>query len=140
MTMKPLTDIEEIQSHDYLIESLGFEIIETCSVGPFYEGEHLWLLRRLNYNKTKFEYAYLNRSYGSCSSNDELQACETLEDYEELRGGINRSIEWETPQALLNWLETHDWQGDYSNHYEPLFGLVIDLFKARLRVEMGGKG
>lgn len=54
--------------------------------------------------------------WGSCSGCDALRACETLEEIETLRTEIHGSIRWGTLAEISDYLETHDWEGDYSWH------------------------
>ena len=71
---------------------------------------------------------YLQFGWGSCSGCDALQACKSYEDIDFLISQLESDIKWSTPEELLLFFKTHDWQGDYSWHSEEqqkFVGLVI---------------
>jgi hypothetical protein len=58
---------------------------------------------------------HLQFGWGSCSGCDALQACNTIEDLEELQTTIFKSVKWFNTKAdALEYFEKHDWEGDYS--------------------------
>lgn len=60
------------------------------------------------------ERGYLCFGWGSCSGCDALQACESLEEVQQLADGIESSIHWEpNAEALLGWFATKDWDLTY---------------------------
>ena len=72
-----------------------------------YQGESLMLL-----HNDSFEYGILNFSWGSCSWCDELQACESYDDFDELRHSLFNKIYWggkehgmDSKQLVLSWLK-----------------------------------
>jgi hypothetical protein len=51
--------------------------------------------------------------WGSCSGCDALQACNSLEDVQELCNELQDSIRWfDDKQSALEYFKTHDWEGD----------------------------
>jgi hypothetical protein len=73
-----------------------------------YQGDTRVILKRGD------EYGLLIFGWGSCSGCDALQACETYQDIEDLRARLESDIKWLPAKELLAYLETHDWEGDYS--------------------------
>lgn len=53
--------------------------------------------------------------WGSCSGCDALQACDSLEDVQELCNRLQESIKWfGDKEQALDYFKNHDWKGDYS--------------------------
>lgn len=52
--------------------------------------------------------------WGSCCGCDALQACDTIEQVAELYEELQSSIIWLPVLDMLNYLENHDWEGDFS--------------------------
>ena len=62
---------------------------------------------------------YLNFGWGSCSGCDALQACENINEVQNLMSGLNNEIKWFDCKAdALKYFNEHDWEGDYSWHEE----------------------
>lgn len=59
-------------------------------------------------------YGYLQFGWGSCSACDALQMCNNLTEVAELRDELHNKIQWfPDAQTALQFMTTHDWQGDY---------------------------
>ena len=57
--------------------------------------------------------------WGSCCGCDALMACNTIEEVQELCDDLQNQIRWfDNKQQALAWFHTHDWEGDYSWHYD----------------------
>ena len=57
---------------------------------------------------------YLIFGWGSCSACDALQACEDLDDVQNLCDQLQGMIKWlGTKEEALTYFHTHDWEGDY---------------------------
>lgn len=53
--------------------------------------------------------------WGSCSGCDALQACNTLEEVQELCNELQEDIKWfDNKEQALEYFKNHDWRGDYS--------------------------
>jgi hypothetical protein len=64
-------------------------------------------------------YGLLIFGWGSCSGCDALQACESVQDLQELADSLQDSILWfPNKEALREYMEKHDWEGDWSWHRE----------------------
>jgi hypothetical protein len=61
---------------------------------------------------------WLQFGWGSCSGCDALQACDSFEALAELFDRLRDGIKWGTAAELLEFFNTHDWEGDYSWHAE----------------------
>ena len=62
---------------------------------------------------------YLMFGWGSCSGCDALQACDTIDEVQELCDELQDSIKWfDDKKSALEWFENHDWEGDFSYHDE----------------------
>lgn len=72
------------------------------------------------------KYGYLTFGWGSCSGCDALQACDTIDEVQELMDGLYSDIIWfESLEALKGFFETKDWSLCYEWH--------IDEFKEFLK-------
>ena len=57
--------------------------------------------------------------WGSCSGCDALQACDSIEELQELCSELENSIRWfDSKEEALEWIMTHDWEGDWCWHDE----------------------
>jgi len=60
-------------------------------------------------------FGWLQFGWGSCSGCDALQACENIEEVQELMNELQNSIKWFfDKEEAIEFFETHDWKGDYS--------------------------
>jgi hypothetical protein len=60
-------------------------------------------------------FGYLCFGWGSCSGCDALQACDTVQEVQELMDELRDSIKWfDSAADAMQWIETHDWAGDYA--------------------------
>lgn len=98
--------------YDYapLLKSFG-EILLQVDDSDYQGDSRLIYKRGANYGLLIF-------GWGSCSGCDSLQACNSYEEIEELRKQLENDIKWGTVEELLTYLNTHDWEGDYSWHAE----------------------
>ena len=57
--------------------------------------------------------------WGSCSGCDALQACDSIEEVQQLCDELQDDIKWfDDKNQALQWVLTHDWLGDYSWHQD----------------------
>lgn len=122
--MKPLKEsFPDIQnssiSYEELLDSIGYNrAVQEDSWG--YQGDSLVMFidgERIG---------YLCYGWGSCSVCDALQGCYTYEEFDNLRNLLHNSIIWQdSEEAFVNFLDTHDWEGDYIWHT----GVVADFIK-----------
>ena len=67
------------------------------------------------------KYGYLNFGWGSCSGCDALQACDSINEVQELMDRLYNSIKWfDSLSDLKTYFATKDWELDYV-WYEPEF-------------------
>lgn len=92
-----------------------------------YQGDTRVILKRGD------EYGLLIFGWGSCSGCDALQACDTYQDIENLRTGLESDIKWMPAKDLLAYLETHDWKGDYSWHDDGETKQFVEQATAMMR-------
>ncbi len=60
-------------------------------------------------------YGWLQFGWGSCSGCDALQACDSIEEVQELMDDLCGRIQWwGSAKEALDFFKTHDWKGDYS--------------------------
>jgi hypothetical protein len=97
----------EIHSYDDLIISADFHIFFSVSIGS-YQGDLFYLVLKDD------RFYYIHTGFGSCSGCDAYEACSSAQDYEELRQSLIPREVGKTKQEMLTWLQTHDWEGDYS--------------------------
>lgn len=73
---------------------------------------------RVLYNEDG-KFGVLIFGWGSCSGCDALLACDTHEEIQEVIDELQGRITWlDDALSALHYFKTHDWQGDYSWHYE----------------------
>lgn len=89
------------------------EVLHEVQVND-YQGDTLVLLQKGD------EFGVLKFGWGSCSGCDALQACYSISDLQDLVDRLESSIDWRTKDATVKYLKEHDWEGDYSWHYEEL--------------------
>ena len=94
-----------------MLKSFG-EIICEQSFGS-YQGDTLAIL----FDDGK--YGYILFGWGSCSGCDALQACYgDMDKLNDLAKRMWDSIVWyDTPQELIGWIKSHDYEGDYLDYY-----------------------
>lgn len=94
-------------SYEEIIEGLNVKILVTDSTGD-YQGEMLWLLKHTQDN----EYGWLQSSYGSCSGCDQLKACESAEEVDEVQERLFSNIQWVgwSKDSVLTHLKERDWE------------------------------
>lgn len=64
-------------------------------------------------------YGLLTFGWGSCSGCDALEACESVEELQSLLDSLQDSVQWfPSKEALREYMEKHDWEGDWSWHRE----------------------
>lgn len=62
---------------------------------------------------------YLIFGWGSCSGCDALQACDSIEEVQELCDELQGDIKWfDSKKEALEWFTTHDWEGDFFSRTE----------------------
>ena len=97
--------------YDYqpMVEAFGNVVVQVDD--DDYQGD----TRVLYDNNGKI--GHLVFGWGSCSGCDALQACETLDDVQELCNMLENSIIWFNSKAgALKWFEAHDWEGSWEWH------------------------
>ena len=99
---------EAPSDYNPLLESFGYKILFRVD-DEDYSGDSRLIFRDKN------KYGILIFGCGSCSGCDALLACESYEDIENLRQFLKDSIKWfDSPEELLQFIKTHDWEGDFS--------------------------
>jgi hypothetical protein len=83
------------------------------------------------------KYGYILFGWGSCSGCDALQACDDMEDLNALAQSMWDSIAWyDTPQELINWIKTHDYEGDcleyYGDELHDFLHKAISILESRI--------
>ena len=68
--------------------------------------------------------------WGSCSGCDALQACNSLEDVQELCDELQDSIRWfDNKQSALEYFKNHDWEGDFFGLREETVRFISEGIK-----------
>jgi len=94
-----------------ILKSIGNVVIQVDD--DDYQGDS-----RVLYNNDG-KIGYLNFGWGSCSGCDALQGCDNWEELQELCDDLEQQTKWwESKEEALEWFTTHDWEGDYSWHYD----------------------
>ena len=105
--------------YDYepIINSFGRNVLQIDTEG--YQGDSWVLYDNIDYDFNLREptrkIGYLEYGWGSCSGCDALQACNSIDEVQELADELEQSIKWfDGYKEALDWFETHDWKGDWS--------------------------
>ena len=112
--VKKLYDADSIIGWgDYrpMLEAFGNIAIQVDD--DFYSGDS-----RLLYDENG-KIGFLIFGWGSCPGCDALQACDTLDEVQELCDELQGNIKWfDNKQQALEWFSTHDWEGNYYWHLD----------------------
>lgn len=97
-----------------IVEAFG-EVLVDVSAGD-YQGDILFLLKG-----TGTKYGIVCVGYGSCSGCDALEGANSIKDLQDWVDTIEHSIKWfPNTTEVLKYLREHDWQGDYTYHWEEM--------------------
>lgn len=114
-TAKELYSSEQIEKFfgvwDYhpMLEEFGDILIEIDENG--YQGDSFILYKNEN------KYGFLTYGWGSCSGCDALQACNNIEEVQELMDALYNSIQWfDSLKSVKSYFETRDWDLDWVGH------------------------
>jgi len=94
-----------------------------------YQGDSRLLYKRETENGE--EYGYLHFGWGSCSGCDALQACENMNQVQELMNGLYKDIQWDSKEGMLSYFLHKDWSTHYSygKEQEKFIREVITLLQ-----------
>ena len=109
--VKELYENERWGWSDYqpMLDAFGKVVIQVDD--DDYQGDS-----RLLYDENG-EIGVLIFGWGSCCGCDALQACDSLEEVQELCDSLQEDIKWfDDKKQALEYFTNHDWQGDYSWH------------------------
>ena len=111
--VRKLYDENRWDWYDYqpMLEAFGkiaIQVDDRC-----YQGDS-----RLLYDENG-KIGYLIFGWGSCSGCDALQACDSIEEVQELCDELQGDIKWfDSKKEALEWFTTHDWEGDFFSRTE----------------------
>ena len=95
-----------------------------------YQGDSYLIYKKENY------YGYLRFGWGSCSGCDALQACNTIQEVQELMDALYKSIIWFTSLAeLKKYFANKDWALEFSWHIEYFKNFVNQVEKLNEKEE-----
>lgn len=101
-------------SYSTLINSFEVEVLLEVSDGD-YQGDTRYLLRDGD------RYGFLVFGWGSCSGCDALQACDNIEEAQELRDQLWRGVRWEdSREALAKYFNEKDWDLEWHWHADEM--------------------
>lgn len=104
-----------------LIDTFDCEVIIINSDSD-YQGDSRLLL------KNQEKYGILIYGWGSCSGCDAFLSCQNdIDDLLELRNQLWRQIDWKDKSEIIEYINNHDWEGDYSWHNEETRNFVCEL-------------
>jgi hypothetical protein len=101
----------EVYDYTPIIEALGYPLVRVDEDG--YQGSTHVLLRS---KENEDLFGYLTFGWGSCSGCDELQACNSYAELQELIDRFENDVKWDTAPNLYKYFLTHDWNGDWVGH------------------------
>ncbi len=93
-------------SYESLIKSTGLEILVNVADDDW-QGDSILLVRDGDL------YGQLNYGWGSCSGCDAFAACDSLQDYEELRRDLVQGVLWGTLEETVQAIMHRDWGVSY---------------------------
>ncbi len=97
-------------SYTDMLESFGFDILLQIDDDEC-QGD-----TRVLFKDKKNNIGYLLFGWGSCSGCDALQGCNSWEECIELQKELYNEIKWLSTKEMLKFMQTHDWEGDYTCH------------------------
>lgn len=98
---------EDLYGYNQLIASFGYETLVEESDSD-YQGDTLMLFKHGD------NFGYLNFDWGSCSGCDAYEAVQgNVEEEMALRDSLWESIRWGNREEMIEFLQKHDWKGDY---------------------------
>lgn len=110
------------KDYNSLLKSLDYEILLKCDEDD-YTGDSLVLFKNDN------QYGFLCFGWGSCSGCDELEACTTWEQLEELRETLDKDIIWrDSLQEIKDYIKSAE---DLGNPYY-IHNSIFTEFKQKL--------
>ncbi len=135
-TMKPIGEVYAEHAKDYsdgsfygpsdympMLESMGHEILLKVDDRD-YQGDSRIVF------KDGERYGIWIFGWGSCSGCDALQGCESMDEVDELRTRLCDQVKWfDSKEECLKYVNTHDWEGDYSWHQEETREFVSEAKK-----------
>ncbi len=108
-------------TYNDIIDSFEYDVLHQVDDND-YQGDTRVLF------KDAFKYGYLNFGWGSCSVCDALQACNTLEEIEQLQERLYNSIQWfSNKEETLKWFKGRDWETTYEWHIEETKRFVSEV-------------
>ncbi len=109
-------DYVSVYGYELMVEAFGRRVLVAVDVDD-YQGDSYRLIA--DGDEPDQRYGVLIFGWGSCSGCDALQGCESVEDLQELADHLYDSIKWFShKEALREYVEKHDWEGDWSWHEE----------------------
>ena len=95
-----------------------------------YQGDSYLIYKKEN------SYGYLRFGWGSCSGCDALQACNTIQEVQELMDTLYNSIIWFVSLAeLKEYFANKDWELEYSWHIECFKDFLNQVKKLKEKEE-----
>ncbi len=100
-------------SYEGILDEVSENILLVVTDG-YYQGESYALVHK------EGRFGVVEWSYGSCAHCDAIEACETVEEFEEVYEDMVGRIKWDTLTRTLLYIEEHDWEGQAGYHYDAL--------------------
>ena len=120
--------IGQILDYTPMLEQFGEILIKVDE--DDYQGDSYLIYKKEN------SYGYLRFGWGSCSGCDALQACNTIQEVQELMGALYNSIIWFTSLAeLKKYFANKDWTLEFSWHIECFKDFVNQVEKLNEKEE-----
>jgi len=106
-----------VGGYESMVEAFGQRVLVATDDGD-YQGDSYRLIA--DGDEPHQRYGILIFGWGSCSGCDALQACGSVSELQELADSLQDSIKWFShKEALREYMENHDWEGDWHGTGEP---------------------
>lgn len=94
-------------SYQPIIDAMGNILIQVDDED--YQGDTRALVQH------EGKYGWVQFGWGSCSYCDSLQACDNMQDIQDVIDSIVSGTKWfDSAEECLEFFKNHDWEGDYS--------------------------
>lgn len=120
--------IGDISNYTPMLEQFGEILIRVDDND--YQGDSYLIYKKEN------SYGYLRFGWGSCSGCDALQACNTIQEVQELMDNLYNDIIWfDSLTELKNYFMNKDWELEYSWHVDDFKDFLNQVEKLNEKEE-----
>lgn len=110
------------QSYDQMVDAMNGEVVLSVHDND-YQGDSRYLM------KDGDRFGVLIFGWGSCSGCDAFEGCDSNEERESLKRDLENSIEWRSLDELIEWLNSHDYEGSWYWRSKEMRDFIKQVFE-----------